>query len=444
MAHLQKKLTLSGLTMIVIGSCIGSGIFISPSESFKFLDHHGYVLLTWLLGGLVTYLGAITFSELSARHPETGGVYVFLREAYGGLAGFLYGWSILLIVNSGALAALSVAFAEFLGFFIQMGQDTKTMVSIATISLLTIINVLGVDISQQLAKMFTGLKLLALGSIIFLGLYLWTTGGVHHPIRMDLSEIPDHLGQKILLAFIGVFWSYGGWHHATYLSGETIDSKKNIPKAMLLGTMTVTAVYILVLATYSILLPMADLASSTRIAGDAVGHVISGGGKLVTVAIAISIFGTIGIYTMSAPRIYFEMAKDKVFFPGLAKIHHRYNTPYVAMLIQGFWAIILIGIWGKFSRLMTFVTFMDIIFMALASASIFLFRIRDENNNVSGGFRVRYYPVVPLIYCLILAAFVINTFFAMNKEAIVGLGIVSCGIPVYWYFQNHLSSSTPE
>ena len=353
MTELNKVLNVRGLTLIAIGACIGSGIFVTPAATMQHIPHHGYALLAWMIGGLVAYLGAMTFSELGATFPKEGGVYVYLKNAYGDIAGFLYGWIILLIVNTGALAALGLALADFLFFFLPINAEQKSLVAIGVIWGLTVINIFGVNISQHFASIFTGLKLLAIIMIIVVG--FWFLPDVSHEINLDLTyKIPENLLSGILLAFVGVFWSMGGWHHATYLAGESIDPKKSVPKAMLYGTLTVTIVYVLIIFAYMVLLPMGKMAESERVAGDALAAVYSHGGKLVSIIISISILGTIGIYTMTAPRIYYAMAKDGIFFKFLAEVSEKYKTPYKAMLFQAGWATILILIWGSFIKIITF------------------------------------------------------------------------------------------
>jgi len=424
--------------MIVIGSCIGSGIFVTPAGTFKDLPHHGFVMLTWLLGGIITFFGAMTFSELSARFPKAGGVYVFLKEAYGDLAGFLYGWIILLIVNTGALAALSVVFTDFLGFFVELNGIEKQLIAVGTITFLTCINIIGVDISGLFAKLFTGLKLLALLAIIILGLVFFGAEETGHQLNFNFSQVPENLGSMMLLAFVGVFWSFGGWHHATYLSGETKNPQSTVPKAMLLGTLVVTLVYLFIIFAYSSLLPMDQIIASERVAGDAVGNVIKGGGKLVAVGITISIFGTIGIYTMSAPRIYYAMAKDGIFFKFLAKVHPKYKTPYLAMLFQCGWAIVLIIAFKDFHSLMTFATFMDILFMAIATSTIFIFR--RKKNNINPAYKLNLYPLIPILYLIVTVAFVINTFIHIEGVPNVALIILILGIPTYLLFKRNSKS----
>ncbi len=438
MSDLKKDLSSIGLTMIVIGSCIGVGIFVTPARIFKDLPHHGFVMLAWLLGGIVTFFGAMTFSELSARFPKAGGVYVFLREAYGKMAGFLYGWIILLIVTTGALAALSVALTDFLEYFFEMGDNLKRAIAIGTLLLLTGVNIIGVNISGLFAKLFTGLKLLALIAIILLGIVFFDSAETSHQLNFNFSQAPDNIGSLILVAFTGVFFSFGGWHHATYLSGETKNPQSTVPKAMLFGTLTVTLFYLLAVFAYSSLLPMDQIINSDRIAGDAVGNVIKGGGKLVAIGISISIFGTIGIYTMTAPRIYYAMAKDGVFFKTLAKVHPKYKTPHYAMLFQCGWAILLIILFKDFHHLMTFATFMDILFMALAASTIFVFRRRNKDQ--SPAYKLKLFPLIPILYLIVAIAFVINMILNIDSFAMVGLGILFLGIPTYIFFERNKKS----
>lgn len=433
MSSLQKVLNTRGLTLIVVGSCIGSGIFVTPAATMQHLPHHGYALLTWLIGGIVALLGAMTFSELGSRYPREGGVYVYLREAYGPLAGFLYGWIILFIVNTGALAALAMALVDYLSMLYQPLLDYKSLLAIAILWILTIVNIFGTNISQSLASFFSTLKLVAMVAVVIIGiLYL---PNMEHTLTLDLTkDIPENLFQGVLLAFVGVFWSMGGWHHATYLSGEAINPTKTVPKAMFYGTTIVTLIYLLIIIAYMILLPLDQMAASQKLAGEAVGQYISWGGKAVALAIAVSITGSVAIYTMSAPRIYFAMAKDKVFFSSLADVSTKYGTPYKAMLFQTLWATVLILAWGAFDKLATFVTFMDIVFMALATATIFVFRSRNKDK---ASYTVRPYPLVPIAYLVITLLFVFNTLVEIKAESWSGMAILLLGIPAFYLFKKY-------
>lgn len=437
MPQLSKKLTLYGLTMIAVGSCIGSGIFVTPYEIVKAVPHHGFVLLVWTLGGLIALTGALTFAELGAMFPKSGGVYVFLKEAYGDLTGFLYGWVILLVINTGALAALGMALAEYMTFFFPMGYWGKIILAIIVITALTAYNMIGVHISQAFAKIFTGLKLLAILGIVIAGFLFFDPGKIQLDFNLA-SSTPDNLMSAVLIALIGVLWSFGGWHHASYVAGETINAPRNVPRAMILGALIVTVTYVLINLAYMLLLPLDAIANTTRVAGDAVATIIPFGGQLMAIAIAISIFGTIGIYTMSAPRIYFAMAKDGIFFKKLAHVHPRFKTPTVAMGIQVVWAVCLLLFWGTFENLITYVTFMDILFMTMAGLSVFVFRYTQKDRKRP--YRTWGYPVVPAIFVLISGAFVINTLIQKPAQAWAGLILVGLGYATFYWYKKQKSS----
>ncbi|MCB0569630.1 MAG: amino acid permease [Phaeodactylibacter sp.] len=432
MPKLDRKLTLFGLTMIAVGSCIGSGIFVTPYQVVQAVPHHGFALLVWGLGGVIALTGALTFAELGGLFPRAGGVYVFLKEAYGGLAGFLYGWVILLVINTGALAALGIALAEYLSYFYPFGYWEKIAVALVAIVGLTGFNMIGVGASQWLSNVFTALKLLAIAGIIAIGLLYYEPAKVNLQFSL-MAGMPDNLGSAMLLALIGVLWSFGGWHHASYLAGEAIHPQRTVPRAMVLGAMAVTITYVLVNLGYMLLLPLDAIAGTGRVAGEAVGQVFSFGGKIMAVAIAVSIFGTIGIYTMSAPRIYFAMARDGIFFRQLAEVHPRFHTPVAAMLLQAGWAIVLLLAWGTFSGLITYVTFMDIAFMALAGFSVFVFR--HKLPEAERPYRTWGYPVVPGIFVLISSAFVVNTLIERPIQAWAGLGVLAAGGLAFFLFK---------
>lgn len=432
MPNLDRKLTLYGLTMIAVGSCIGSGIFVTPYAVVQAAPHHGYALLAWVLGGAIALTGALTFAELGGLFPKAGGVYVFLKEAYGELAGFLYGWVILLVINTGALAALGIAMAEYLSYFFPFTYREKIGLAIVVIVGLTAFNLFGVGASQWLSNVFTALKLVAIAGIIVVGLLFFEPGKV--ALQFDLAvNAPARPAGALLLALIGVLWSFGGWHHASYLAGEAIEPRRTVPRAMVLGALIVTLTYVLANLGYMLLLPLDAIANTTRVAGEAVGQVFSFGGKLMAVAIAISIFGTIGIYTMSAPRIYFAMARDGIFFRQLAEVHPRFHTPVAAMLLQAGWAIVLLLAWGAFAELITYVTFMDIAFMALGGFSVFIFRRKLPHTERP--YRTWGYPVVPGIFVLISSAFVVNTLIERPLQALAGLGLLALGVLVFFLFK---------
>jgi APA family basic amino acid/polyamine antiporter len=439
MPQLQRRLTLFGLTLIAVGSCIGAGIFITPFEIARAVPHGGYILIAWALGGLIALTGALTFAELGGMFPKAGGVYIFLREAYGPLAGFLYGWATLLIINTGSLAALGIVFSEYLTFFVPLTQAGKVLVAAAVILGLTLWNIRGVATSQRLSSIFTGLKLLAILGIVLVAFMFY--GPERGTQTFSLAKaVPPNLPTALLTALIGVLWAFGGWHHASYLAGEAIHPQRTVPRAMFLGAVIVTVTYLLVNLSYLLLLTPEQVAASPRVAGDAVASVVAGGGRWVAGAIGISVFGTMVIYTMSAPRIYFAMARDGVFFSQMATLHSRFRTPAVAMLIQAFWAILLLLFWGTVQRLFTYVTLVDIAFMAMAGAAVFLFRRRQPD--LERPYRTWGYPVVPAVFVTVSAAFVINTVLFRPVEALAGAVVLLIGVVLYFVIRKR--GATPE
>jgi basic amino acid/polyamine antiporter, APA family len=428
---LQKRLTLYGLTMIAVGSCIGSGIFATPSQIVGAVPNAVLVLAVWAIGGLVALTGALTFSELGGLFPKSGGVYVYLKEAYGELAGFLYGWVILLVINTGALAGLCAAFADYMRIFApDMGEGTKTAIAAVTMLVLTGINMLGVNVSQGLSNFFTGLKLLAIAAIIIAGFAFFDAEKV--PVDFSLGQnLPPNMTTALLTGLIGVLFSVGGWHHASYVAGEAIDAPRTVPRAMFIGVLIVTVMYLLVNVAYMLLLPLEAIAGTRTVAGDAIATLAPWGGKAVAIAIALSIFGTISIYTMSAPRIYYAMAEDGIFFKQLAWVHPRWRTPVVAMVVQVVWALaVLLFFQGLFNEIITFVTFMDIAFMGLAGAGIFV--LRKKMAAAHRPVRAWGYPVIPLVFVLISAAFALNTLLEKPAQAIPGIVLLLIGVGVFY------------
>ncbi|MCL5027833.1 MAG: amino acid permease [Bacteroidetes bacterium] len=431
MPQLKKELTRFDLTMIAIGSMIGSGIFLTPSIIARAIPFPSLIIFVWLIGGLQALCGALTFAELGALMPGAGGVYVFLSEGYGKLAGFLYGWAYFLVVNTGGIAALSVAFATYLGYFVHLDPLGIKIVAVSGIFILTVINVFGVKIGGIFSDIFTLLKLLGIFGVILTGFLL----GSSHITNFSISILnPETRWSGIAIAMVGVLWSYGGWQHATYTAGEAKNPKRDVPIAMIIAASAVTAIYISINIAYMFLLPVNSIASSSSLAADAVKTVIGPvGGGLIALAIFISTFGTAGIYTLTAPRIYFAMASDGIFFKQVSLIHPKYSTPYYAIIFQSTWAIILVLLWGTFENLISYVVFTDWIFFALTAATIFIFRkkLPDEKRD----YKTFGYPFTPLFFIMVAVWFVINTLIEKPEQAIAGIIMLGLGLPVYYYWK---------
>ncbi|MGB2867900.1 MAG: amino acid permease [Bacteroidota bacterium] len=432
MATLRRELTLFDLTMIAIGSSIGSGIFLTPSLIAKALPSPLWILGVWAIGGVMALCGALTFAELGAMMPRAGGVYVFLTEAYGGLTGFLYGWAYFLVVNTGALGALAIAFSTYLGYFIPLSALGTTLVAITGIILVTVINVLGVKAGGVFSDVFTVLKLAGIAVLLIAGLG-WGSSGTTQ-FNAPLGDLPGGLGSALTLAFVSVLWSYGGWQHATFTAAEAKNPQRTVPRSLILGAAAVTIVYVLTNVAYMFLLSPAQMAASPRIASDALSVVLGPvGGSFIALTIFISTFGTTGIYTLTAPRIYYAMANDGLFFRKVAEVHPKFQTPMFAIIFQTVWAIVLILFWGTYEKLISYVVFTDWIFFALAAFSVFIFRKRIPN--AERPYRTAGYPITSIFFIAIAVLFVLYTLAEKPAEAGAGLGFLALGVPVYYFWK---------
>ncbi len=433
MPGLRRELTLFGLTMVAVGSCVGSGIFLTPSQVAAHVTDPLLILAAWGLGGVIALTGALSFAELGGMFPRAGGVYVYLKEAYGEFAGFLYGWAYFTVINSGSIAALTIAFAYYVAFLIPMSDTAQIGLAIAAIITITTINIFRVKVAEMFTNTLTLIKLAGIAAVVLIGIG-WGVVDLEFSLRpVRAMTTGDGLG-AFGLAMVGVLFSYGGWQHASYLSGEAVDPQRTIPRAMILGAIIVTVTYLLVNVAYMSMLPVEDMALSSRVAADAVSAVVPWGGGLVAVLIAVSTFGTALIYTLSAPRIYYAMAEDGLFFRKLAEVHPRFRTPVYAVVTQSVWAIVVILVWGTFEKVITYVTFTDWIFFTATAFSVILFRRSRPDDDRP--YRTFGYPVTPLIFVVISAWFVINTLVEQPLLAGAGLGFLGLGFPVYLYFKS--------
>jgi len=431
MTKLRKELTLYGLTMVAIGSCIGSGIFLTPSQIAGHLPSPWLILLIWGIGGIVTLTGALTFAELGTIFPKAGGVYVYLKEAYGDLFGYLYGWAYLLVICSGAIAALSIAFAYYLGFIIPLGNTGIKVVAVSAIIFVTIINILRVKAGEVFSNIFTGLKLIGIAGVICIGFFMGKPG----LLRVQTGEAvsSDNLLVAFGLALIGVLWSYGGWQHASFVAGEAKNAQRTVPRAMIVGALVVGLVYLLTNLAYLFLLPVDKILASESLAAEAVSSVVPFGGILIAVIIAVSVIGTAGIYTLSSPRIYYAMADDGIFFKKLAWVHPRFRTPVNAIITQSVWAIILLLFWGTFEDVITYVVFIDWMFFALTAFSVYLFRATRKD--IARPYKTLGYPITPAVFIVISTFFVVNTLIEKPKHAWAGLIFMAIGVVFFVYFK---------
>jgi len=433
--ELRRSLTLYGLTMIAVGSPIGSGIFRTPGKIALEVHSPDLVIALWVLGGVVALTGALTFAEMGSMFPGAGGLYVYLREAYGDTVGFLYGWFILFISTSGSIAALTVVCAEHLLYLFggSSGQRWTLPLALGITIFLTVVNLFGIKIGEWIANLFTGAKLVGLALIIVAGwLFLNPAVAPANASSAFANTPPDHFFTAFAAAFIGVLWSYGGWQHASFLAGETQNPQRNVPRAMMIGAAIVTFVYVSANLAYMRLLPIEQIAQSKTVAADAMSLVYPGAGLLMAFLIALSTFGTTGIYCMTAPRIYYAMAKDGIFFKKLAEVHPRWRTPVNAILIQSGWSVFLLLFWGTFENLIDYVTFMDWIGLAMVGTAIFVFR--RKNPEAERSYRTWGYPVTPLIFVGSVGLFLVFTLVGRPVQAGAGLIVAVVGWLAYRFY----------
>jgi APA family basic amino acid/polyamine antiporter len=426
-AKLNRAIRLPHAAALVVGTIIGASIFVQPSEITGQVPSVGGVFLVWILSGVLTFFGALVCAELASIFTQSGGVYVYLKEAYSPGVGFLWGWAMFWSMHSGIIAAVAVICARYVGFFVPLTDAGIKAAAISVIITLSAVNYIGVKQGSSLQTLLTLGKVIAIVLIILIGFIL----GVKVPEHFAAGEITQ-TGiplNGLLLALVAGLFAFGGWHMVTYNSEETIDPKKTIPRALLLGTLIVTISYIALNAVYMYVLPLDKVASSTRIAADAadvlVGH---GGGVFMAGLVVFSTLGGLTGIILCGPRVYYSMAQDGLLFTWVGKVHSKYKTPHRAIVIQAVWSSVLVAT-GTYRTLFTRVVYTEWIFFGLMAIGLMLLRRRK---NIQRGYRIWGYPVIPIIFTLSSFFIVINQIISSPKESLFGLSLVLIGVPVYY------------
>jgi APA family basic amino acid/polyamine antiporter len=428
--------------MAVVGGIIGSGIFVNPAIVAQRVGSAGLTLGAWLVGGAVALIGAFCFGELGWRRPTSGGGYVYLREAFGPLPAFLYAWALLLVVATGAIAAVAYTFASYAVSLAGLEPGWVNPLAAGAIALLTLINVLGVKPGAITQNLFTLLKLAALASLILplLG-PVPVPVPVPHPVSLPVGHAGG-VGMAVPLRFaaalVPVLFAYGGWQQTNYIAGELIDPARNLPRALVLGVCLVIAAYLLANLAYLHALGPTGLAASQAPAADAMRVVLGErGARLMAAGIAASSFGFLDLVILVSPRVYRAMADDGLFFPAVARLHPRYRTPVVALAVQGVMAGVLLFT-GRYGQLLDYVVFCDWIFFGLAVAGLFVLRARDRaagHPEPPRGIRVPGYPVTPTLFILAAVSVVGGSISSNPGNAVLGAAILALGVPVYAYWR---------
>lgn len=431
MTTYARRLGLFSGTMAVIGGIIGGGIFRTPAVVAERVGSPALVLAAWGAGGVVALIGAFCFAELGQRRPRAGGGYVYLRETWGPLPAFLYGWALLLVIACGAIAAVAVTFADYTLALTGLPERLTLPVAVGAILFLSAVNYVGVTPGAIVQNLFTVLKLAALAMLIVVGLAAGLPETAASPAA---PGIPAAFGA----ALVPILFTYGGWQQTNFIAEEMVRPERDLPRALVLGVGTVVAVYLLANLAYLRVLGAAGLAASTAPAAEVMQALLGPtGGSLIAAGIAASTFGFLNLVIMVTPRVYQAMAADGVFFPRLARLHPVHRTPAAAIAVQAAWASVL-ALSGSFGQLVDYVAFADWIFFGLTVAGLFVYRARDRSQGTptpADAFRTPGYPWTPALF-VAASIFVVASSIAANpRSAGIGTGLLALGVPVYWYWR---------
>lgn len=439
MANLRRELGLTAATGVVVGTMIGVGIFLGPRVIAQYLTTPHLILAAWILGGLFVFCGALTYAELGAMMPESGGGYAYIREAYGSFWAYLNGWSGFAVGKAASVSALAVGFAVFLEVWVPLTRLGEIVVALTLIVLITLLNIVGVRHAGRLGVVAMTLKVGALGILIAGGVFVLGSRGADLFSTPALPAAGGNLLSAFGLALIPIFFAYDGWVNSTQVAEEVKDPGRNLPRSLILGTLIVMTVYALANLVYLLALGTQQVGASNFAAGDT-ATIIGGSfaGTLVVVAILVSIVGTINAVTLSGPRIGYAMARDGLFFRKVNQIT-RFGTPGWSIALQGLIATILVilpPIGGKplFDTLLTYIVIDAFLFYALGATCIFVFR--KKMPHAHRPYKVPFYPVVPLIFVIGTGLFLLNAFITAPLESLGGLLIVAAGIPGYLYWNS--------
>ena len=427
--RLKREIGLLDATMIVISGIIGGGIFFTPATVAQHLPNGTLIIAAWIAGAIVAFAGALTFAELGSRFPHAGGHYIYIRNAFGGLPAFLYGWMLLLIIATGALASLALAFAHYVAAFFPMSDSAQRLLGASVIAVLSVVNILGVKPGTRTTTILTVIKVAALGALIVAGLAV--------PLSSGSSVVPfgpSPGGLAILAGFaaalVPISFSYGGWQQLNFVAGEIKDAQRKVPSALALGVGVVALIYVSANLFYLRALGAEGMASSSAIAQGAAQTLFGeGAARAVTVLIAISILAFSNVVVMVTPRVFYAMAQDGVFLRSLANVHPRFHTPATAIVLQGIWAVVLVVI-GNIGMLVNGVVFADWIFFGLGAASLFVYR----RQSADAPYRTPGFPVVPAFFVLAAVAAVTSAVISYPKESLIGVGMLLAGSILYRLF----------
>ena len=424
--------------MVVIGGIIGSGIFVNSYIVARQLDTPQLVLAAWVIGGVIALAGALCYAELGALFPKAGGQYVYLRLGLHPLVGFLYGWALLLIIETGAIAAVAIVFATYALRLVHGPDIARIPLAITSLIVLSAINYLGAKPGSRVLNALVVLKVAALAILIGAGLLAAAQAGWWHDTRPSAGGSPITI-VAMGAALVPILFSYGGWQNANYVAEEIDNPTRNLPISLIVGTTAVVVIYVTINVVYVRTLGLTGLAATMTPAADVAARVFGSiGGTFISAAIATSAFGFLNLAILAPTRVYYAMAADGVFVPALAQLHPRFRTPSLAIIVQSAWAVVLV-LSGTYERLLNYVVFADWIFFGLTVSTLIGFRrTMPVAERTEGTFRTPGYPILPAAFCAVAAAIVLSVIRADPGSAARGAVLIALGVPVYYWYARRI------
>ncbi len=422
--QLKRQFGVWTTAALIIGQVIAVGIFLTPAGMAKSVGSPFWLLAIWILMGLMTLSGALCYAELAARFPEAGGSYVYLREIYGRPAAFLYGWMVLLVLDPGLTAIFGVGLVGYAGYLVELSPAGKQILAISIIVLVGLINILGARAGANFLKFLTALKI---GTLAFIIIYGFAGGFGDWNNFQPFFAVPQDVFGALAGGVVGAFFAFAGWWEVTRIAGEVENPEKNLPRALTVGVVAITVIYILTSAVFFYLVPLSAVTSDETFAAQA-GEALFGrtGGVVFAAIVIISVLGTLFAYLMVSPRVYYAMARDELFFKSFGEPHPRFGTPHRATLVQIFLACVLV-LSGSFEQIVSYFFFVVVLFIALVVAGLFKIRKREF-----GGYKTILFPFTPLFFLSITLLVLLMIAMRNPFQSFLGAAVVLLGIPVYY------------
>ena len=436
MTGLARRLGAFDATMIVMGGIVGAGIFMNPAVVARQVASPIAMLGAWAFGGLIALAGAFVYAELAQRRPEVGGQYAYIRDAFHPMAAFLYGWTLLLVIQTGGMAAVSMTFANYFGELTGLSVD-RTVIAVATLALLTVINCLGVRSGANVQNTFMVLKLAAIVMLVVLG---WRAVGGAATTPAATEAPVQHAG--FLAAMVPVLFAYGGWQTASFISGEMKNPERDLPRGLLFGVLGVVALYLAVNVVCIFALVPQQLAATSTPASEVMRRALGErGAQLIAAGIAFSTVGFLSQSMLTAPRVYYAMARDGAFFSTVGTVNAKTQAPVVAIALQGVWAIVIVLAFGLYEQVLNYVVALDALFFGLTGAALLVFRKRDTTP--VKGLSMPGHPVTTLLFVIAFWVLAASTVIQSPRNAGMGVVILLLGVPVYYFWKRRRPGLQP-